>query len=165
MCIASDITEKGLNPAKMGPGFIGSFIVLDNNDQLVQRGVAGELLIGGPLAREYLKNPEKTKASFVPTPSCIPAEMTRWKRWYRTGDLVKMDFDGSIIYISRKDEVSDISHLSRNYSSWTSLESCSFQPELITPRDIVQLEHSSRFTLVKDTPYQAEVFRNSAHSW
>ncbi|KAK6609410.1 NRPS protein [Botrytis cinerea] len=103
MCIASDITEKGLNPAKMGPGFIGSFIVLDHNDQLVQRGVAGELLIGGPLAREYLKNPEKTKASFVPTPSCIPAETTRWKRWYRTGDLVKMDVDGSIIYISRKD--------------------------------------------------------------
>ncbi|KAF7899054.1 uncharacterized protein EAF01_008267 [Botrytis porri] len=103
MCIGTEITEKGLNPARIGSGFIGSFIVLDDNDQLAQRGAAGELLIGGPLAREYLENPEKTEASFVPTPSCIPAETTRWKRWYRTGDLVKMDADGSIVYISRKD--------------------------------------------------------------
>ncbi|KAF7885015.1 hypothetical protein EAF00_010833 [Botryotinia globosa] len=103
MCIGTEITEKDLNPARMGSGFIGSFIVLDKNGQLAQRGTAGELLIGGPLAREYLKNPGKTEASFVPTPSCIPAESTRWKRWYRTGDLAKMDADGSIVYISRKD--------------------------------------------------------------
>ncbi|TGO66628.1 hypothetical protein BOTNAR_0057g00120 [Botryotinia narcissicola] len=103
MCTATEITGKGVNPARLGFGFIGSFIVLDENDQLAQRGAAGELLIGGSLAREYLKNPEKTEASFVPTPSCIPAESTRWKRWYRTGDLVKMDTDGSIVYISRKD--------------------------------------------------------------
>lgn len=115
MCTATEITGKGANPARLGFGFIGSFIVLDENDQLAQRGAAGELLIGGPLAREYFKNPEKTEASFVPTPSCIPAESTRWKRWYRTGDLVKMDADGSIVYISRKDAVSDIPFLSLNF--------------------------------------------------
>ncbi|KAF7960018.1 hypothetical protein EAE96_001618 [Botrytis aclada] len=103
MCIGTEITETGLNPARIGYGFIGSFIVLDENDQLAQQGAAGELLIGGPLAREYLKDPEKTAVSFVPKPSCIPAEITRRKRWYRTGDLVKMDADGSIVYISRKD--------------------------------------------------------------
>ncbi|RAL61557.1 hypothetical protein DID88_009596 [Monilinia fructigena] len=103
MCIGTEITEKGANPAKMGSGFIGSFIVLDENNQLAQRGAVGELLIGGPLAREYLKNPEKTEASFVPTPSCVPSGATRWKRWYRTGDLVKMDADDSFLYIARKD--------------------------------------------------------------
>ncbi|QSZ34083.1 hypothetical protein DSL72_005671 [Monilinia vaccinii-corymbosi] len=103
MCIGTEIAEKGVNPARIGSGFIGSFIVLDENNKLARIGAAGELLIGGPLAREYLKNPEKTEASFVPTPSCIPAGATRWKRWYRTGDLVKMDADGSIVYIARKD--------------------------------------------------------------
>ncbi|ESZ98619.1 nonribosomal peptide synthetase [Sclerotinia borealis F-4128] len=103
MCIGTEITEKGANPARIGSGFVGSFIVLGENNQLAQRGAAGELLIGGPLAREYLKNPEKTESSFVPTPSCVPTETTRWKRWYRTGDLVKMDVDGSIVYIARKD--------------------------------------------------------------
>ncbi|KAB8303804.1 hypothetical protein EYC80_005178 [Monilinia laxa] len=103
MCIGTEITEKGANPAKMGSGFIGSFIVLDENNQLAQRGAVGELLIGGPLAREYLKNPEETESSFVPTPSCVPSGATRWKRWYRTGDLVKMDADGSFLYIARKD--------------------------------------------------------------
>ncbi|KAJ8058399.1 hypothetical protein OCU04_012589 [Sclerotinia nivalis] len=103
MCIGTEITEKGANPAKIGSGFIGSFIVLDENDQLAQQGAAGELLIGGPLAREYLNNHEKTEASFVPTPSSVPTGSTRWKRWYRTGDLVKMDPDGSIVYIARKD--------------------------------------------------------------
>ncbi|KAF7868586.1 hypothetical protein EAF04_005117 [Stromatinia cepivora] len=103
MCIGTEITEKGVNPAKIGSGFVGSFVVLDENDQLVQRGVVGELLVGGPLAREYLKNHKKTEASFVPTPSSIPTGSTRWNRWYRTGDLVKMDADGSIVYIARKD--------------------------------------------------------------
>ncbi|APA06242.1 hypothetical protein sscle_01g010120 [Sclerotinia sclerotiorum 1980 UF-70] len=103
MCIGTEIIHKGVNPAKIGSGFIGSFLVLDENDQLAQRGAAGELLIGGPLAREYLRNNEKTEASFVPTPSSVPTGSTRWKRWYRTGDLVKMDADGSIVYIARKD--------------------------------------------------------------
>lgn len=109
MCIGTEVTEKGANPTRIGTGFIGSFIVLDENNQLAQRGVAGELLIGGPLAREYLKNPEKTEESFVPTPSCVPNGTTRCKRWYKTGDLVKMDADGSIVYIARKDTVRTIS--------------------------------------------------------
>ncbi|KAI9647542.1 hypothetical protein NHQ30_003927 [Ciborinia camelliae] len=103
MCIGTEISEKGANPAKIGSGFIGGFLVMDKNNQLAQRGAVGELLIGGPLAREYLKNHEKTEASFVPTPSGVPTGTTRWKRWYRTGDLVKMDVDGSFVYIARKD--------------------------------------------------------------
>lgn len=117
MCIATEITEKGANPAKIGSGFIGSFIVLNENNQLAQRGAVGELLIGGPLAREYLNNPEKTEASFVPTPSCVPFGATRWKRWYRTGDLVKMNADGSFSYIARKDTVCIISFWVHNTSS------------------------------------------------
>src|SRR5262249_26434238 len=47
--------------------------VLDGRGNLVARGVAGELHLGGPgLGRGYLDRPERTAASFVPHPFAAP---------------------------------------------------------------------------------------------
>ena len=53
----------------------------------------------GAVVREYYKNPEKTKEAFVQNP------LNRYypERVYRTGDIVKYNEQGELIYISRKD--------------------------------------------------------------
>lgn len=79
-----------------------------NHDRLVPVGCVGELLIEGPiLARGYLNRSGETAKAFV--------ENTEWalldphgadrggRRMYKTGDLVRYDSDGSLVYLGRKD--------------------------------------------------------------
>lgn len=74
--------------------------VLNQNQQPVPIGVAGELYIGGVgLARGYLNRPELTQASFIPHP--FNEQPTA--KLYRTGDWVKYLSNGNIEYIGRMD--------------------------------------------------------------
>ncbi|KAK4184411.1 non-ribosomal peptide synthetase [Podospora australis] len=79
-----------------------------DHNKLAPIGCVGELLIEGPiLARGYLERPVETAKAFI--------EMPRWaavdphnaergpRRMYKTGDLVRYDSDGSLIYLGRKD--------------------------------------------------------------
>ena len=74
--------------------------ILNQHHQLVPQGVIGELYIGGDsLARGYLNLPQLTNETFIADPlSDDPAA-----RIYRTGDLVKMLADGSLVFIGRSD--------------------------------------------------------------
>lgn len=63
-------------------------------------GEEGELYARGSfLAMGYYNNPEKTAAAFVQNPlnTAYPETV------YKTGDLVKLNENGELIYISRKD--------------------------------------------------------------
>ncbi|WP_141525884.1 AMP-binding protein, partial [Bacillus pseudomycoides] len=74
--------------------------VLDQNQQPVPIGVAGELCIGGVgLARGYLNRPELTETSFIPHPFNGDSNA----KLYRTGDSVKYLPDGNLEYIGRID--------------------------------------------------------------
>lgn len=71
----------------------------NNTDRLVPVGAVGELLLEGPtLARGYLNEPAKTRAAFIDSPSWAPG-----RRFYKTGDLVRIREDGSHTYLGRKD--------------------------------------------------------------
>ncbi len=75
-------------------------LVLNDKDELVQGDEVGELCVRGTsLAMGYYNNPEKTQAAFVQNPlnKAVPEVI------YRTGDLVKYNEYGEIIYLSRKD--------------------------------------------------------------
>nr|QIW91877.1 NRPS [Phialomyces arenicola] len=77
-----------------------------NYHQLCPLGAPGELLIEGPLlARGYLNNLEKTKASFVIDPDFTKQQshVVSGRRMYRTGDLVRQSEDGSFIFLGRRD--------------------------------------------------------------
>jgi amino acid adenylation domain-containing protein len=79
-----------------------------DHNRLVPVGCAGELLIEGPiLGRGYLNKPVETAKAFIEMPSWAPTDPYHAergpRRMYKTGDLVRYNSDGSLIYLARKD--------------------------------------------------------------
>lgn len=77
----------------------GIMIIKDDNTQ-AKDGEEGELCVRGSfLASGYYNNLEKTSAVFTQNPlnKCYPELI------YRTGDIVKYNEHGELIYLSRKD--------------------------------------------------------------
>ena len=75
-----------------------------NHDRLVPVGCMGELLVEGPIvSRGYLHDPEKTAKSFIENPSWAQLSPHETRRFYKTGDLVRYDSDGTLMYFGRKD--------------------------------------------------------------
>ena len=80
-----------------------------DHNQLIPVGSVGELVLeGNTLARGYLNNETKSNKAFVPRPAWMnrgDSELAHnhTKVMYKTGDLVRYNSDGSIIYVTRKD--------------------------------------------------------------
>jgi amino acid adenylation domain-containing protein len=75
-------------------------LVLDDAHRSVAPGEVGNLYIRGVgLSPGYWRDPEKTRAAFLPNPfSSDPAD-----RIYRTGDLAKVGDDGLVYFLGRAD--------------------------------------------------------------
>ena len=79
---------------------VHSFIV-DKKMREVPYGVPGELCLAGPqVARGYLHRDEENKKAFLTNPF---EKDPRFKRFYRTGDIVRFLEDGTLDFIGRKD--------------------------------------------------------------
>ncbi|SHI03395.1 non-ribosomal peptide synthase domain TIGR01720/amino acid adenylation domain-containing protein [Chryseolinea serpens] len=77
--------------------------VLDDRLAPVPAGVVGELYIAGDqVARGYLSKQELSHQRFVPNP------FLDHERMYKTGDLVKLQHDMTILYIGRIDDMMKI---------------------------------------------------------
>lgn len=90
----------GLRPLPIGEPIAGSRIyLLDDHDNVVPPGFAGELCVAGAgLARGYLNRPDLTDERFVTIEADGQAE-----RIYRTGDLACFREDGQLLYLGRAD--------------------------------------------------------------
>lgn len=104
MCVVNEIADRCTKASHIGTSIIGTFLVVDDVNNLVPRGTVGELLIGGPnLARGYFNDHEKTAAAFVECSAWSSHSNGDYTRFYKTGDLVKVELDGTIDYVGRKD--------------------------------------------------------------
>ncbi|KAH7042835.1 hypothetical protein B0J12DRAFT_761479 [Macrophomina phaseolina] len=71
-----------------------------NHNRLLPKGAVGELLVEGPLlARGYHQDAEQTRLAFVTGVTWASPE----QRFYKTGDLVMVMEDDSLVFIGRKD--------------------------------------------------------------
>jgi len=68
-----------------------------DKNEFVPPGETGELVINGPqIMREYLNKPEENKKCFFEA---------RGMRWFRTGDIVRMDDEGYFFFVERKKDL------------------------------------------------------------
>lgn len=91
-----------------GLGLLTWIVDVDNHDVLLPLGCIGELLLEGPVVGQgYLDDPAKTAAAFIEDPLWLlegsPHHPGRSGRLYKTGDLVRLDKDGCLAFIGRKD--------------------------------------------------------------
>jgi Non-ribosomal peptide synthetase modules and related proteins len=88
-----DVMQGSVDEIAIGTAIHGTELyIVDENGQLSNEG---ELYASGEgIALGYLGNPEKTQESFI-TWNGIPV--------YKTGDLVRLNEAGKIVYIGRKD--------------------------------------------------------------
>ena len=75
-------------------------LIVDQHDQPVAPGEAGELLVRTPtMMRGYWKQAELNEKAFYHRP--VTEDIS--DRFYRTGDLVQMREDGEMLFLGRKD--------------------------------------------------------------
>ncbi|QHI35406.1 Linear gramicidin synthase subunit D [Kordia antarctica] len=73
--------------------------ILDENHELLPIGMTGEICLGGDgLARGYHNHPELTETKFVQNPFNTSSLL------YKTGDLGKWHYDGTITFEGRNDD-------------------------------------------------------------
>ena len=96
--LVSDITEPVIPIGR--PLANTQVYLLEESGNLVPRGAAGEVHIGGRgVARGYLNRPDLTAARFVPDPFSVDPN----GRLYRTGDRARYRSDGTLEFLGRLD--------------------------------------------------------------
>ena len=107
ICFTLDTSQDIPGDGDIGRAITARAWIVNTNDfnLLAPIGVVGELLIEGPvLARGYLNDNRKTEAAFISNPQWVTKHERHYAtRFYRTGDLVKYNKDGSIKFVGRVD--------------------------------------------------------------
>ncbi|KAH8901412.1 amino acid adenylation [Thozetella sp. PMI_491] len=117
------------------------WIVDTDFKQLVPLGVVGEIVIEGDVVGTgYIKDEVRTKQAFLENPEFLKGVTSTYSRFYRTGDLGRMNSQGVIEYLGRKDmqvkihgqrvELGEIEHQLRTILD----DSLEVVVELIQPR-------------------------------
>lgn len=110
VCCAAYSRKHGFQSGIIGQavGSVGWVVDPFDHNRMTPLGSIGELLIEGPiLARGYLDDAQKTTAAFIRDPTWLlegcKGHPGRRGRLYKTGDLVRYDANGDMLYVGRKD--------------------------------------------------------------
>lgn len=126
-CTHYTYNRSGINKSHNGLLSVGRAmegtvtIIIDEEDRLLTPGDTGQLCLGGTqLTPGYWNNEEKNREAFF-----IINYNGKSERFYKTGDVCKMDIEGDILYLGRSDsqvkvqgfrvELSEIEFYSRSF--------------------------------------------------
>jgi amino acid adenylation domain-containing protein/non-ribosomal peptide synthase protein (TIGR01720 family) len=101
-------TRAGLasRPEVIGRSVGSACYIVDVNceDRLAPIGGLGELYIEGPiLAQGYLNDEARTNQAFIHNPKWSKLKSGLSRRFYKTGDLVRYNEDGTVLFVGRRD--------------------------------------------------------------
>jgi amino acid adenylation domain-containing protein/non-ribosomal peptide synthase protein (TIGR01720 family) len=103
----SNVMTAHTKPNNLGKAVTsrGWIVARNNHHVLAPVGAVGELLLEGPaVGAGYLNDPEKTAQSFIRDVKWAAGRIDpSTARFYKTGDLVKYNEDGTMLYLGRKD--------------------------------------------------------------
>lgn len=113
-CAGMEVTPDVANVGLMGHAAGAHLWVVDSQDvnKLVPIGCRGELLIEGPLLGRGYLDPEKTRQAWIYNPGWTqsigeledrPTNTRKDRLFYRSGDMVRLNSDGSLRSAGRKD--------------------------------------------------------------
>lgn len=113
-----------------------SYIIIDENEQILESNNIGQLCLSGEQVTEgYWENKLKNDESFF-TKNILGKNV----RYYRTGDLCKVDLDGDLLYLGRVDyqikiqgfrvELSEIEFQAKNFLKKLNIVAVSFQDKV-----------------------------------
>ncbi|UCB53608.1 MAG: AMP-binding protein [Candidatus Zixiibacteriota bacterium] len=93
--------ELDRRPASVGKGMPNEevFLVDDSGQRITTSDTVGELVVrGANVMVGYWENPEETA-------KCLKPGLYPWEKVLYTGDLFKMDEDGFLYFVGRKDDI------------------------------------------------------------
>ena len=103
----SNVMTPRTKPNNLGKAVTSRGWVVSRNNHhiLAPVGAVGELLLEGPaVGAGYLNDPEKTAQAFIREVKWASGKVdASIARFYKTGDLVKYNEDGTMLYLGRKD--------------------------------------------------------------
>lgn len=106
-CTFVDHVEDTMSPLVIGKGIGCNTWVVDpqNHKYLMPLGAVGELAIQGPaVASGYINNLEKSRTSFLPKAPWLETYNIECDYpTYLTGDLVKFNEQGNLVFVGRRD--------------------------------------------------------------
>ncbi|KAK2778742.1 hc-toxin synthetase [Colletotrichum kahawae] len=104
LTIVSAPRVRGVKSISIGRPANCAVWIVNENGHLAPFNAIGEIVIEGhPVARGYLGDDVKTKEVFLDDPEFLRGVVRHSGRCYRTGDLGRMNPDGSIDFLGRKD--------------------------------------------------------------
>lgn len=152
ICCALNDKPDVKETAKVGRPSTGAIWVVDpsNPNRLMPPGAVGELLMEGHhLSRRYLDQMSRqTEAVFLDGPPAWLPEIHTDRvasRFYRSGDLGRMNHDGAIQYIGRKDTI-----LKLDGCRVDALEVEHQARKCLTPKDAVVIDLLGAIDVVSD---------------